>query len=144
VNLGDIGIMGESIHCRCGPQRLHTEAVDLGADARFQAVFPNEIERLSRLLRRASGRSVEVPSISASCLAFFCAVRSKRQVVSAAQRSARPSWGLRFSSGRFDLRRMRCDGDPCIGFSRVKVRVSILPLSIGIFPLSTEQTPSGN
>jgi hypothetical protein len=43
LNLGDIGIMGESVRCRCGPQRMHTEAVDLGADARFQAVFPNDI-----------------------------------------------------------------------------------------------------
>ena len=43
LNLGDIGIVGESVRCRCGPQRMHTEAVDLGADARFQAVFPNDI-----------------------------------------------------------------------------------------------------
>jgi hypothetical protein len=35
--------VGESVRCRCGPQRMHTEAVDLGADARFQAVFPNDI-----------------------------------------------------------------------------------------------------
>jgi guanosine-3',5'-bis(diphosphate) 3'-pyrophosphohydrolase len=39
LNLGDIGIMGESVRCRCGPQRMHTEAVDLGADARFQAAY---------------------------------------------------------------------------------------------------------
>jgi hypothetical protein len=28
LNLGDIGIVGESVRCRCGPQRMHTEAVD--------------------------------------------------------------------------------------------------------------------
>jgi hypothetical protein len=43
LNLCDIGIVGESVRGRCGPQRMHTEAVDLGADARFQAVFPNDI-----------------------------------------------------------------------------------------------------
>ncbi len=31
LNLCDIGIVGESVRCRCGPQRMHTEVVDLGA-----------------------------------------------------------------------------------------------------------------
>jgi hypothetical protein len=25
LNLGDIGIVGESVRCRCGPQRMHTQ-----------------------------------------------------------------------------------------------------------------------
>ena len=43
LNLSDIGVVGEGVRCGCGPQRMHTEAVDLGANTRFQTVFANNI-----------------------------------------------------------------------------------------------------
>src|SRR6202011_2476683 len=43
LDLGNIGIMRKSVCCCRGTQRMHTQAHNLGAEAGFQAVFPNDI-----------------------------------------------------------------------------------------------------
>src|SRR6202011_6240676 len=43
LDLGNIGIMRQSVCCCRGTQRMHTQAHNLGAEASFQASLANDI-----------------------------------------------------------------------------------------------------
>ena len=43
LHLGDIAVVGESIGRRRGAERMHAEAIDLGADAGLKAVLAYDV-----------------------------------------------------------------------------------------------------
>jgi hypothetical protein len=43
LHLGDIGLVRERVGRRRGAQRMHTQAVNLGVDAGFPAIFLHDI-----------------------------------------------------------------------------------------------------